>query len=265
MTTYGTMDNAGLGAEEHLKLLSAEHDPGTIRNLETLGVAPGWHCLEVGPGDGSITAWLCERVGSTGRVMAVDIDTSRVSRLQYPNLDVRALNILSDEVPQQPFDVVFARFVLEHLPDPRKAVARMVQALRPGGWLLVEDQDAVSGVPDPAVGAAAAAVFDRGWAAIGQVGLDRGSNFFVGRQLFGLLRAQGLIDCGAEGRVNMRPGGSPGSVRAGLAFERLRTPLVESELLTDQQVTDVISFLRDPAMLWMGQITMAAWGRRPIG
>src|SRR5262249_61796604 len=51
-------------------------DPGTIRHLETLGVRAGWTCWEIGGGGGSIAAWLCERVGDAGRVLATDLETS---------------------------------------------------------------------------------------------------------------------------------------------------------------------------------------------
>jgi trans-aconitate methyltransferase len=39
------------------------------------------------------------------------------------------------------FDLVHARLVLVHVPDRARALATMVAALRPGGWLLVEDAD----------------------------------------------------------------------------------------------------------------------------
>ena len=61
-------------------------DPGTIRHLETIGVAPGWRCLEVGGGAGSITSWLCERVGPAGHVTATDLEVFFLNELPYPNL-----------------------------------------------------------------------------------------------------------------------------------------------------------------------------------
>src|SRR6202012_624857 len=45
--------------------------------------------------------------------------------------------------PPEPgtFDLVHARLVLVHVPDRARALATMAAALRPGGWLLVEDAD----------------------------------------------------------------------------------------------------------------------------
>jgi hypothetical protein len=46
--------------------LEALYDPRTIRLLEATGIGPGWRCLEVGGGSGSIAAWLADRVGPAG-------------------------------------------------------------------------------------------------------------------------------------------------------------------------------------------------------
>ncbi|HYW40110.1 MAG TPA: class I SAM-dependent methyltransferase [Terriglobales bacterium] len=72
-STY-LLDNAGKQAPARFAALSALFDSGTIRHLEDRGVAPGWHCLEVGGGSGSIAIWLADRVGATERVLVTDID-----------------------------------------------------------------------------------------------------------------------------------------------------------------------------------------------
>jgi hypothetical protein len=65
MTTYA-FDNSWELARQRLDAIEAWFDPGTIRHLTERGVAPGWHCLEVGAGGGSIAAWLGDRVGPAG-------------------------------------------------------------------------------------------------------------------------------------------------------------------------------------------------------
>lgn len=66
-------DQAWQHESERLTALEQGLDPGTIRHLEALGVGPGWRCWEVGAGAGSIAAWLCQRVGDEGHVIATDL------------------------------------------------------------------------------------------------------------------------------------------------------------------------------------------------
>src|SRR5262249_20305982 len=47
-------------------------------------VRPGWRCLEVGAGRGSMAVWLAEQVGANGHVVATDIDVTYLGRLDSP-------------------------------------------------------------------------------------------------------------------------------------------------------------------------------------
>src|SRR6266542_2540242 len=119
--------------------LSAQFDPVTVRHLATVGVAAGWHCLEVGAGAGSIARWLAAMVGSTGRVVATDLDTRFLDDLPHPPVEVVRHDIAGDPVEQDAFDLVHARAVLEHVPSRGEVVPRLAKALRPGGVLVLED------------------------------------------------------------------------------------------------------------------------------
>ena len=127
------LDNAWQDARQRLALLERWLDPGTIHQLHTLGVRAGWRCLVVGGGGGSITEWLCRKVGPSGHVVATDINTRFLEVLDYPNLEVRRHDILADDLEPAAFDLVHVRFVLMHLADPSQAVRRMAAALKPGG------------------------------------------------------------------------------------------------------------------------------------
>src|SRR5262245_53459505 len=61
MSTY-PISNADPDEERRLTLLESLVDPGTIQRLSNLDVGPGWRCLEVGAGRGSIAKWLSEKV-----------------------------------------------------------------------------------------------------------------------------------------------------------------------------------------------------------
>src|SRR5262245_13869653 len=131
------LDNDWVNARRRLAILEASADPVTIRHLEGLRVDDGWHCLEIGGGGGSITEWLCRRVGQTGRVVATDLNPRFLNALDYPNLEVRQHNIVEDELESEAFDFVHTRAVLTFIGERSTALDRIVSALKPGGWALL--------------------------------------------------------------------------------------------------------------------------------
>ena len=121
--------------------LEQTFDEVSIANLERLDVPVGARCLEVGAGSGSIARWFAGRVGPTGRVLATDLDTRWFHHDGSPQLEVRELDLVGDPIPDGPWDVIHERLVLQHIPDRLAVLDRLVAALAPGGWILVEDFD----------------------------------------------------------------------------------------------------------------------------
>ena len=67
------------GERKRLALMSQLLDPMHRRCIESLDIPPGDQTLEVGCGNGSISAWLAQRVApSGGRAVAFDLDLSLV-------------------------------------------------------------------------------------------------------------------------------------------------------------------------------------------
>jgi len=135
--------------DERLSLLESIFD-ATSRRRRSL-VKPGWRCLEIGAGRGSMAVWLAQQVGEKGQVVATDLDVTYLERLHLPNLDVRRHNILEDSIETLglgSFDMVSLRLVLFWLVDRQEeAIRRIVQCVRPGGWLVDEDGDWGTVVP----------------------------------------------------------------------------------------------------------------------
>ena len=258
MSQYA-FDNTSEQERTRLASLEALLDVGTIRHLEALGVSTGWSCLEVGGGGGSIVSWLCERVGSSGHVLATDLETKPLDRLTYANLAVRRHDIVSDPVPVGQFDLVHTRWVLAWLPNPRQVLTRMVSALRPGGWLLVEETDLVtlnhSAAPESFL-KVARAFCD---ALPARSGLD----IFYGRRVYSDVWAQGLVEVGAEGRVCMLHGGGANSRWLRLSIERVRAHMEGSGTVSNTEIEETLALLDDPAFAALSPMTMAVWGRRP--
>ncbi|MQA84132.1 MAG: methyltransferase domain-containing protein [Streptosporangiales bacterium] len=247
------------GAEARIRAVEQLMDPGSIRVLANL-VTPGARCLEVGAGGGSIVRWLCDAVGAAGEVVATDIDTWFLERINAANLLVRRHDIVHDSLEKRGFDLIHARLVLEHLPDRDAALKKLIAALRPGGWIVLEDADYVSGVPVTTWGStdyeSVEAVRRREFAA-------SGINHYLGRELPGWLRQHGLVQVGNEGRVWVMEGGSAGAQWFGLSIAHLRTRLVGPGKLTDEQVDRMLALFQDPSWSAFSPIIMAAWGQAP--
>ena len=126
---------------ERLKLIERYHDPATKERLLGTGLKPGWHCLEVGPGAGSILRWLSRTVGENGKVIGVDINPQvKISR-KSESLEIIQVDIAHAPLPQEYFHVAHARFTLIHTPHGKKALRQVFHALRPGGCLVLEEPD----------------------------------------------------------------------------------------------------------------------------
>ncbi len=241
-----------------LEAVEAFLDPGTIRHLEYLGVVPALRCLEVGAGGGSIARWL---VAQGASVVATELDTINLEPFAGRSLEVRRHNIVEDPLEENAFHLAHARLVLEHLPDRRQALDKMIRALKPGGWLLIEDVDYVSGIPISELGAAEHAHTQNvRLQEFARVGVDH----TLGRRLPALLREAGLEDVGNEGRVFVMEGGSPGANWFKLSMQRLRPRLVGSNKLTDAEVDRMLALFDDPAWSAFSPIILAAWGRKPM-
>jgi SAM-dependent methyltransferase len=254
------LDNAGADAPARLTALAAMFDPGTIRHLESRGVGPGWHCLEVGGGGGSVAAWLATRVGPTGHVLVTDIDPRFLQALDLSTVEVRRHDIATDPLPESAFDVIHMRLVLNHLPEPARVLARLRTALKPGGWLVCEEFDSESMPPDPTV--RAGELLLRSQVAMGRLMADRGFDRRFGRRLFAHLRAQGLADVGAEARLFMVQDGSPGADLVRANCEQLRTAMIDAGGVTGREIDQDLARLNEPQFMMPSSIMWAAWGRR---
>jgi SAM-dependent methyltransferase len=249
---------------ERLRLLAELLDEGTFTVLAALGVGPGWHCLEVGAGGGSVAAWLARRVAPEGFVLATDLDTTVLRGLDHSCLQVRTHDIVRDPLPQAGFDLVHARLLLAWLANPQAGLAQMAAALKPGGCLLTEEMDFLTLAPDPRLGQPACDLFTKVTGAHHAVLAGRHAfDPFRGRCLAGDLAEAGLVNTGCQGRLAIWQGGHPGGRVWQLTLIQLRDELTASGLVTAGEIDQVIDICGDPRFRFMSQATIAAWGYRP--
>ena len=191
------VDDRSSAAGDRFGALSATFDGWTRAHLDACGLAPGWACWEVGPGGPAVPAWLADRVGPTGRVVATDLDTSWLPT--GAAFSVERLDVAADPPPDGLFDLIHARLVLTHVPQRDEALRRMAGALRPGGWLVIEDFD-VSVQPRACPDAATPEEDRANRMREGLIELlvQRGVDLTLGRTLRRRLLGLGLADIGAE-------------------------------------------------------------------
>jgi SAM-dependent methyltransferase len=255
------LDNAGRETPARFDALSTMYDHGTFKYLENCGVGSGWNCLEVGGGGGTIAAWLAARVGPTGHVLVTDLDPRFLDGSKFSNLEVRRHNIVTDPLPEAAFDLIHARLVLIHIPERELVLNRLIAALKPGGWIIDEEFDSLSLPCDPDLSPGEVKLKTQ--TALFRVVEEQGIERRWGRLLYGRMRALGLVDVRAEGRLFMWHGGSVGASLMRANFEQLHGTLTAGGLVTEEELRQDIARLDYPDFMMPSPIMWTALGRRP--
>src|SRR5262249_13391526 len=197
-----------------------------------------------------------ERVAPGGMVVAVDLETDflEVRARTYTCLELLRADIMTDELPTG-FDLVHTRWLVEWLPDKRRALARMVAALRPGGTILIEEPDFVTsheaGEP-PALRRVVVAAM-RHLESTTPVEVE------YGRRALGDLMAVGLVDVGAEGRCPIVRGGHPLAAHfLRFTLEKLREPIGAGSRITEPDFAQATPAVVDPSATIVAPMAVAA-------
>jgi SAM-dependent methyltransferase len=245
------------GERARLALMSDLLDPMHRRYIDALGVArPGARTLEVGCGNGSISAWLAEQIGPGGKAVAIDLDLSLIG-VRVANLELRQADIVAGPVERLLFDVVTARAVLHHVDDVEAATANLVASLRPGGALLLIEPDFL---PVSIATPAEVRAFWNGWLAWAR---ERGIDYEIGRKLAPRLAALGLIHLSGTAETAIYNGGSLWADYWIETITELCDDLISSGKLNDATVDSFLRYCADSSW-WTQTIAFTAvHGYRP--
>ncbi|HWB14275.1 MAG TPA: methyltransferase [Pirellulales bacterium] len=235
-------------------------NPITDDRLAQVPISGGWKCLEVGAGEGHVAKSIAARIGD-GKVVATDINPRFLDQ-DMPNIEIRRHDILHDDLEIDHYDLVHCRMVLMHLPDPTTAVKRMSAALRPGGWIFIEEGDmGLLGPADP--GHPRAANFQQVTRAIADaVAASRLIDSYFGRRVRSVLEQGGFSDVRHEGRVPLIRGGEPGARFFQLSGQVVGPKLIEAGFVDELQFADHQAAYDDPSFTFVGMTNFAAWGRK---
>jgi len=180
--------------QRRLSRLNALLNASSLHAMELRG---GERVLDIGSGLGQFTRLLARRVGDKGQVLGIERDPEqRVEAVRQAReageehlLDLRegdAADLPLADHEWGTFDVVHARFVLEHVTDPLAVVQGMVRAASPGGRIVLEDDDhaTLRLCPEPP------GVMEL-WQAYYETYARQGKDPKIGRQLISLLHQAG--------------------------------------------------------------------------
>jgi SAM-dependent methyltransferase len=256
----------GAEGRERLRLLSRILRATTESLLDRVGIRPGMLCLDAGCGGGDVTLDLARLVGPTGRVVGIDIDATKLDLARQEAAAERLANVefrqvAIDELRSAPeFDLVYSRFLLTHLSEPTPAVDTMRQALRPGGFIALEDIDFAGHFCHPDCPA-----FSRYVELYTKTAVRRGGDPHIGPKLPGM-----LLDAGFE-RVGMHvvhPAGIDGDVKLlnPITMENIADAVITARLASRSEVDEILAGLyqcaRDGRTVMSTARVVQTWGRR---
>jgi SAM-dependent methyltransferase len=262
----GYVLRGGRAGAERLRLLNRVKWPTTEPLLGESGLRAGMSCLDVGCGGGDVTLKMAALVGAEGNVVGVDRDEA-ILRLAEKEAERQGLSVAfrrlkaEDLTERLAYDLVFARYLLSHLPRPQRAVEAMVRALRPGGRLVLEDVFFPGHVCYPAN--AAFARYLELYQGVART--KEGGDAAIGPRLLGLALDAGLVEV-QVGLVVPTFRDGEGKRVAQVTMEHIREAAVGTGLVTDQEVDDIVAqlgrFADDERTLMSIAPTFQVWGRK---
>lgn len=256
-----SFDNDDPEAIDRHNFLSAMLDPGTFERISSLGDLTGLRCLEVGAGGGSVARWMAREVGPSGRVLATDLNPVRIPA--DSGYTIMKHNLVTDPVPDGPWDIIHARLVLLHIPERREILTRLAAALAPGGALVIEEWMTSLGrlvlaAPD---GEAEALIDEYQDTLIGKLLPANGNDPTWAGKVHAAMLAEGLVDVDTTITAQSWAGGTPGALLLGANVGQMRDEFLAAGF-TQAKLDRLYELLEDPRLVLRGHFTYSTVGRR---
>lgn len=112
--------------------------------VQHVPVVASWQALDIATGKGAVLFPLAEKVGSSGRVVGIDISRQMIEEtsIAVKKREIDWINLFhmdAEELdfPENSFDAVFCGFSLSFFPSLSKALSEFQRVLKPGGFLAV--------------------------------------------------------------------------------------------------------------------------------
>ena len=173
--------------QERLMLLNRLTNPPFLKFLE---LKPQDHILEIGSGLGILAAQVAEQLPE-GKMTGIEYAEDQLKKAPK---DIPNLHFVQGDAHHLPFDdnsfdVVYGRYILEHVFDPRRVVSEIRRVLKPGGHVFLQENNirAVDFYPDcPA--------FMKAWNQFIELQGKLGGDALIGKKLHALLSETSFSD-----------------------------------------------------------------------
>jgi len=256
----------GVEGRERLRVLARVMWPTTKALLVRVGVPRDARCLDIGCAGGDVTVELA-RCAPDGFAVGADLDEVKLEMARadaaaagVTNLEFRNDDVMSGPAGDERFDVIYARCLLTHLPDPAIAVGAMRERLVPGGVLIVEDIDFTGHFCHPESPAL------RRYVDLYRRAVERrGGDPLIGPRVPGL-----MMDAGFDA-VEMhvvQPAGVSGEVKLlnPITMENIAEAVIGDGLASSAEVEQIVAelydFARNPRTVISISRIVQTWGRK---
>ena len=236
-------------------------DPFTFHQLKQIGIEPGWRCLEIGAGTGSVSQWIAKQLGGEGEVLCTDLQTDFITEIDHPLIRVEMRDITQPQPDLEPFDLVVVRAVHHHIPDRDAAARNLVSTVRPGGHILYVEPDIHPVFCDdhPA--------WKRLWQAFFQWGERRDIDYYTGRRVPAQLAAIGMDIVSVRGETVLFNGSEASNAARDLyrmTFDVVLQPMLDQGFLSKPDAEDAYALLDNPEAWLMSLCFFATHARKPV-
>ncbi len=258
----------GHAGYDRLSILARDRARDTSALLKRAGVRSGMRAVDLGCGGGHVTLELAQMTAPDGLVTGVDVDAVKLdlardeaTHRQIDNVEFRTADVSRWDEPET-YDLVYSRFLLQHLTERTELLGRMWKAVRPGGVLVVEDADFDGWACHPPN-----AGFDFFVRAYSEALRRRGGDPTFGRQLYASCLSCGVPTPEVRLVQSVRYLGEAKAM-AWNTLDATRDAILAEGVASADEVAAALADLRrfsdDPATLLSGPRIFQLWVERPV-